>query len=87
MNVVQSFLTRVLPERSRGSPIFNLLEGIINMLNSISKIYFSTYMHNFKTFAGVLNDRTLGLKYFKINLNAFWLLVEKGYPAIEHKVL
>ena len=37
--------------------------------------------------ASVLNDRTLKLKYFELNLNAFWLLVEKEYPAIDQKTL
>ncbi|XP_014785594.1 protein FAM200A-like [Octopus bimaculoides] len=35
----------------------------------------------------VLNDRTLKLKHSELNLTAFWLLVEKEYPAIAQKVL
>ena len=37
--------------------------------------------------ASVLNDMTLKLKHFELNLNAFWLLVEKEYPAIAQKAL
>ncbi|XP_014782252.1 zinc finger BED domain-containing protein 5 [Octopus bimaculoides] len=37
--------------------------------------------------ANVLNDRTLKLKHSELNLNAFWLLVEKEYPAIAQKAL
>ena len=37
--------------------------------------------------ASVLNDRTLKLKYSELNLNAFWILVEKEYPAIAQKAL
>lgn len=37
--------------------------------------------------ASVLNDRTLKLKHSELNLNAFWLLVEKEYPAIAQKAL
>ncbi|CAI9733903.1 Hypothetical predicted protein [Octopus vulgaris] len=37
--------------------------------------------------ASVLNDRTLKLKLSELHLNAFWLLVEKEYPAIAQKAL
>ncbi|CAI9721398.1 Hypothetical predicted protein [Octopus vulgaris] len=37
--------------------------------------------------ANFLNDRTLKLKHSELNLNAFWLLVEKEYPAISQKAL
>ncbi|CAI9734915.1 Hypothetical predicted protein [Octopus vulgaris] len=37
--------------------------------------------------ASVLNDRTLKLKNSEINLNGFWLLVEKKYPTIAQKDL
>ena len=33
------------------------------------------------------SDRTLKLKHSKLSLNAFWLLVEKEYPAIAQKAL
>ena len=37
--------------------------------------------------ASVLSDRTLKLKHSELSLNAFWLLVEKEYPAIAQKAL
>ncbi|CAI9731135.1 Hypothetical predicted protein [Octopus vulgaris] len=37
--------------------------------------------------ASVLNGRTLELKHSELHLNAFWLLVEKEYPAIAQKAL
>ncbi|XP_029656306.1 protein FAM200A-like [Octopus sinensis] len=37
--------------------------------------------------ASVLNDRTLKLKHSELHLNAFWLLVEKEYPANAQKAL
>ena len=37
--------------------------------------------------ASVLNDRTLKLKYSELNLNAFWLLVEKEYHTIAQEAL
>ncbi|XP_029645320.1 zinc finger BED domain-containing protein 5-like [Octopus sinensis] len=36
--------------------------------------------------ASFLNDRPLKLKHSELHLNAFWLLVEKEYPAIAQKV-
>ena len=38
-------------------------------------------------FASVSSDRTLKLKHSELSLHAFWLLVEKVYPAIALKVL
>ena len=37
--------------------------------------------------ASVASDRTLQLKHSKLSLDAFWLLVEKEYPAIAQKAL
>ena len=38
-------------------------------------------------FASVSSDRTLKLKHSELGLDAFWLLVEKEYPAIALKAL
>ena len=38
-------------------------------------------------FASVSSDRTLKLKHSELSLDAFWLLVEKEYPAIALKAL
>eukprot|EP00106_Octopus_bimaculoides_P008734 XP_014776176.1 PREDICTED: zinc finger BED domain-containing protein 5-like [Octopus bimaculoides] len=37
--------------------------------------------------ACVLNNKTLKLNHSELNLNAFWLLIEKEYPAIVQKAL
>ena len=37
--------------------------------------------------ASISSDRTLKLKHSELGLDAFWLLVEKGYPAIAQKAL
>ena len=37
--------------------------------------------------ASVSSNRTLQLKYSELSLDAFWLLVDKEYPAIAQKVL
>ena len=37
--------------------------------------------------ASVSSDRTLQLKHFELSLDAFWLLVDKEYPAIAQKGL
>ena len=37
--------------------------------------------------ASVSSDRTLQLKHSKLSLDAFWLLVDKKYPAIAQKAL
>ena len=38
-------------------------------------------------FASVSSDRTLKLKHSELSLDAFWLLVEKEYPAIALKAV
>ena len=38
-----------------------------------------------KKLASILSDRTLKLKHSELSLDAFWLLVEKEYPAIAQK--
>ena len=37
--------------------------------------------------ASISSDRTLKLKHSESSLDAFWLLVEKEYPAIAQKAL
>ena len=37
--------------------------------------------------ASISSDRTLKLKHSELGLDAFWLLVEKEYPAIAQKAL
>ena len=37
--------------------------------------------------ASISSDRTLKLKHSELSLDAFWLLVEKKYPAIAQKAL
>ena len=40
-----------------------------------------------KELASVSSDRTLQLKHSEVSLDAFWLLVNKEYPAIAQKAL
>ena len=37
--------------------------------------------------ASISSDSTLKLKHSELSLDAFWLLVEKEYPAIAQKTL
>ena len=37
--------------------------------------------------ASISSDRTLKLKHSELSLDAFWLVVEKEYPAIAQKAL